>query len=716
MGDNAKRDENFIPTLLGVSNVDGTTPVVLYADPVTHRLLVSAVPGDLNSLSDVVITGEAQGDILFFDGSDWVNLGTGTVGQTLTSGGAGADVVWSNAGVGDMTIAVYDPAGVSEQLVGLTAAQTLTNKTITTPLGIIASDIEMSELGTATYDDLQDWSNSTQSAGVIAGGVITDGGSGTIDVSDVKGVVKTTNSEIGANVYFDLTGLTAQALTDNSTNYIAVDYNAGTPQFVVGVTNTANGRTIFNLGKIYREGTSLDIIDSGLNIYDFSKRVQQHHIEESGLHFTSGAVVGETGERYITVTAGVMYAGLNRIITDAVDTSGADTYELYYNDGAWQEASASQIDNLQYNNFGVGLATLGNNQYGIFWVYKGTNSTTFVVYGQDSYLLSSAEAAQPPASLPDHISGFGELRAKIIVQKSGTNFTEIQSVEDVDFTSSVASNHNELANIQGGTADEYYHLTSARHTEIVDWLSNGVDLSTDVTGELPTANVADEAITYAKIQNMATAKILGRTTAGSGVIEELDTIPTAVQQNITLLGTQAEALEMGGFDINNGGVIFLTEQASAEADVAGKGQFWVKTATPNEIWFTDDTGVDRELGKHRFMVQLLDSATDQATDTGIQGDFRISKRAIKILDVGAYVDTAGVTGTCTIDINEAGTTILSTKITIDTTEKSSETAATPPVVSDDSIAADAIISFDIDGIHSGTAAKGLKVWVDYIYV
>ena len=37
----AKRDANYITTLIAVSNVDGTTPVTLYADPTTHRLLVS---------------------------------------------------------------------------------------------------------------------------------------------------------------------------------------------------------------------------------------------------------------------------------------------------------------------------------------------------------------------------------------------------------------------------------------------------------------------------------------------------------------------------------------------------------------------------------------------------------------------------------------------------------------------------------------------------
>ncbi len=37
---NAYRDENSVPTLIAVSNVDGFTPVRAYADPVTHRVLV----------------------------------------------------------------------------------------------------------------------------------------------------------------------------------------------------------------------------------------------------------------------------------------------------------------------------------------------------------------------------------------------------------------------------------------------------------------------------------------------------------------------------------------------------------------------------------------------------------------------------------------------------------------------------------------------------
>jgi len=45
------------------------------------------------------------------------------------------------------------------------------------------------------------------------------------------------------------------------------------------------------------------------------------------------------------------------------------------------------------------------------------------------------------------------------------------------------------------------------------------------------------------------------------------------------------ALDGQGNDLNNMGVLFLTEQAEAEADVAGKGQLWVDTATPNVFKF-----------------------------------------------------------------------------------------------------------------------------------
>lgn len=85
--------------------------------------------------------------------------------------------------------------------------------------------------------------------------------------------------------------------------------------------------------------------------------------------------------------------------------------------------------------------------------------------------------------------------------------------------------------------------------------------------------------------------------------------------------------------------------------------------------------------------------------------------AMTVTAVRASLSTAQASGSIfTVDINEGGTSILSTKLTIDNTEKTSTTAATPAVVSDTALADDAEITIDIDQIGNGTA-KGLKVTI-----
>ena len=44
------------------------------------------------------------------------------------------------------------------------------------------------------------------------------------------------------------------------------------------------------------------------------------------------------------------------------------------------------------------------------------------------------------------------------------------------------------------------------------------------------------------------------------------------------------------------GTVTLKEQANADADTAAYGQVWVKNATPNQLWFTNDAGTDTQLG------------------------------------------------------------------------------------------------------------------------
>lgn len=78
-----------------------------------------------------------------------------------------------------------------------------------------------------------------------------------------------------------------------------------------------------------------------------------------------------------------------------------------------------------------------------------------------------------------------------------------------------------------------------------------------------------------------------------------------------------------------------------------------------------------------------------------------------VTEVRASLTTASSSGVVTIDINEGGSSILSTKLTIDASETTSTSAATPAVISDANLADDAEITIDIDG--AGTGAAGLKV-------
>lgn len=65
-------------------------------------------------------------------------------------------------------------------------------------------------------------------------------------------------------------------------------------------------------------------------------------------------------------------------------------------------------------------------------------------------------------------------------------------------------------------------------------------LTGDITATGPgavAATIANNAVTLAKFQQIATASLLGRNTAGAGNAEVLSTIPTSVQLNITKVGT-----------------------------------------------------------------------------------------------------------------------------------------------------------------------------------
>lgn len=105
------------------------------------------------------------------------------------------------------------------------------------------------------------------------------------------------------------------------------------------------------------------------------------------------------------------------------------------------------------------------------------------------------------------------------------------------------------------------------------------------------------------------------------------------------------------------------------------------------------------------IIQLSCSDLTTAITTGTTKAYFRSPLAFTLTEVRASLLTAQTSGNIfTVDINDTGVSILSTKLTIDNNEKTSVTAATPAVISNTAIGNDDEITIDVDQVGNGTAA------------
>jgi hypothetical protein len=244
------------------------------------------------------------------------------------------------------------------------------------------------------------------------------------------------------------------------------------------------------------------------------------------------------------------------------------------------------------------------------------------------------------------------------------------------------------------------------------FVGNASNIATQVSvsGDMTMANtgavtIANDAVTYAKMQNVsATNRILGRSTAGSGDVEEI-----TVGGDLTQSGS-------------NFTVVSASDTTAGKVELATTAE--VNTGTDATRAVTPDALAGSYAGTRPLGLLLYAHNVAVAT-----GDKRAcirtpaSYNGMNLVAVAAAVNTTSSSGTPTVQLSRGRQStptsahtyadMLSTRITVDANEYDSKDATTAAVIdtANDDVATGDLICSDVD--VAGTGTQGLIVNLEF---
>lgn len=321
-------------------DVTGDVALTVESVAVTGQTLVTAVGTD---------------HVLIADASD-----SGSLKKALISDFASAG--------GDMAASTYDPATISEQLVGLTATQTLTNKTLTspavnTPTGIVTNDI--------TESTNKNFVTDAESV-VIANTSGTNTGDQVLPTDfDPAGTDNSTNVTLaGTGTYLSIAGqaITVDPITESDIS------DLGTYSTATGVADNAD---VTNTSSVTAAGALMDSEVTNLaQVKAFSSSdyatAAQGATADSALQSESDTLDSVTG-RGATTTNGVTVGSID--ISGDLDVDGTANLDVVDIDGAVDMASTLTVagDTVLNSDLEVNVSGASNASKAIVINSSGTN-------------------------------------------------------------------------------------------------------------------------------------------------------------------------------------------------------------------------------------------------------------------------------------------------------------------------------------------------------
>jgi len=295
---------------------------------------------------------------------------------------------------------------------------------------------------------------------------LIDNGDGTCSILSATARVYSTNNFTGTLLEYSIPSATF-TLTDGTEQYICIKYNSGTPIFYVeNDKNQINESNVICVYCCWRQGNEIHSIGTDSKALGLPNKISLSITDTIPYRksIDGGLILSESiipNPRTVLITSANVYAGVIRNEIGAFDSSIDRLTLAYHSGGDWLYQDNLIYNNTQYDD-GTNLQTIGNNKYAVRWFYRsiGDIKQTFYVLGLNQYNnISDARLENPRSDLPIVLRKHCILIARIIVEYNASSGL-VENIADVTFSTTSIQNHNDLANIQGGSVGNYYHVSA----------------------------------------------------------------------------------------------------------------------------------------------------------------------------------------------------------------------------------------------------------------
>ena len=338
---------------------------------------------------------------------------------------------------------------------------------------------------------------------------------------------------------FRLNNATLSSVTQIAVNYLS-SYS-GNPSVAAWVqswddsTNTANRGVLIFRDQSSPQNFAIYTINAALTDNGTWAQVPVTHVSSNGsLTGTISVQFYRTGD---TATAtlsdnSVTFAKMQDINTDRLigrDTAGVGDPEEIALDTTLEFTGSQSIRRAALT--GDVTASAGSNSTTI------ANNAVTDVKLRDSAAVSvigrSANSSGDPADIAAASDGQVLRRASSAVGFGALDLASANSLTgDLPFANLTQGSARSVLGVTGNATADFASIQGTTDQVLrVDSAGTGLSF-----GTVATAGIANDAVTYAKIQNVTSARLLGRATAGSGDTEEI-TLGT----NLSYTGTTLNA-------------------------------------------------------------------------------------------------------------------------------------------------------------------------------